>query len=93
MNTILISVRERRRELGIRLAVEAGYSDIFYQFLTEAFLISLLISPLGLLLSFIGFEILSLFDSSIGFSFYSFLLASFSACFITMVFGVYKVRT
>ncbi|MGV7962125.1 ABC transporter permease [Photorhabdus tasmaniensis] len=89
MNTILISVRERRREIGIRLAVGASYSDIFYQFLTEAFLISLLGALLGLLFSFIGFRILSLFDIAVGFSFYSFLLASLSACFITIVFGVY----
>ncbi|NHB91345.1 ABC transporter permease [Photorhabdus cinerea] len=89
MNTILISVRERRREIGIRLAVGASYSDIFYQFLTEAFLISLLGALLGLLFSFIGFRVLSLFDIAVGFSFYSFLLASLSACFITVVFGVY----
>lgn len=89
MNTILISVRERKREIGIRLAVGASYSDIFYQFLTEAFLISLLGALLGLLFSFIGFKILSLFDIAVGFSFYSFLLASLSAFFITVVFGVY----
>ncbi|EYU14805.1 ABC-type antimicrobial peptide transport system, permease component [Photorhabdus aegyptia] len=89
MNTILISVRERRREIGIRLAVGASYSDIFYQFLTEAFLISLLGTLLGLLFSFIGFRILLLFDIAVGFSLYSFLLASFAACFITVVFGVY----
>ncbi|MBS9437409.1 FtsX-like permease family protein [Photorhabdus noenieputensis] len=89
MNTILISVRERRREIGIRLAVGASYSDIFYQFLTEAFLISLLGALLGLLFSFIGFRILLLFDIAVGFSFYSFLLASLAACFITVVFGVY----
>ncbi|MQL46871.1 FtsX-like permease family protein [Photorhabdus khanii] len=89
MNTILISVRERRREIGIRLTVGASYSDIFYQFLTEAFLISLLGALLGLLFSFIGFRILSLFDIAVGFSFYSFLLASLSTCFITVVFGVY----
>ncbi|OWO80283.1 ABC transporter [Photorhabdus luminescens] len=89
MNTILISVRERRREIGIRLAVGASYSDIFYQFLTEAFLISLLGTLLGLLFSFIGFRILLLFDIAVGFSFYSFLLASLAACFITVVFGVY----
>ncbi|WP_118987026.1 ABC transporter permease [Photorhabdus sp. CRCIA-P01] len=89
MNTILISVRERRREIGIRLAVGASYSDIFYQFLTEAFLISLSGTLLGLLFSFIGFRILLLFDITVGFSFYSFLLASLAACFITVVFGVY----
>ncbi|MCW7548565.1 ABC transporter permease [Photorhabdus sp. APURE] len=89
MNTILISVRERRREIGIRLAVGASYSDIFYQFLTEAFLISLLGTLLGLLFSFIGFRILLLFDIAVGFSFYSFLLASLAACFIIVVFGVY----
>nr|WP_242687820.1 efflux RND transporter periplasmic adaptor subunit [Photorhabdus stackebrandtii] len=36
-----------------------------------------------------SFRILSLFYIAVGFSFYSFLLASLSACFITVVFGVY----
>ncbi len=50
MNIMLVSVRERTREIGIRRAVGASRSDILRQFLTEAVLISLLGGAAGLAL-------------------------------------------
>jgi putative ABC transport system permease protein len=54
MNIMLVSVTERIREIGLRLAVGAGPSDIQRQFLTEAMLISFGGGLLGILLGILG---------------------------------------
>ncbi|HEY8946958.1 MAG TPA: FtsX-like permease family protein, partial [Polyangiaceae bacterium] len=50
MNIMLVSVRERTREIGVRRAVGATRNDILFQFLIESVLIALFGGGLGLIL-------------------------------------------
>ncbi len=89
MNIMLVSVTERTREIGIRMAIGAKQADILQQFLIEAVLICLVGGFLGVFLSlFLGW-MMNTFSENFGmiFSTMSIVLALVCSTAIGIIFG------
>jgi putative ABC transport system permease protein len=93
MNIMLVSVTERTREIGIRIAVGAKSRDILLQFLIESLVLSLMGGILGIGIGVAGTMILSSFTKwPILFSIQAILLAFVFSGSVGVFFGFYPAR-
>ena len=94
MNIMLVSVTERTREIGVRMAIGAKPGNIMEQFLIEAVLICLIGGLLGIGLSYLIGVVFDLLvkDFAMAFSLGSMLLALGCSSFIGIVFGFVPAR-
>jgi putative ABC transport system permease protein len=89
MNIMLVTVTERTREIGVRLAVGASARDILMQFLVEAMLVSLAGGSVGILAGVAVPLSVELFtDISIPISPVAIAVAFGVSCLVGLVFGI-----
>lgn len=92
MNIMLMTVRERTREIGIRMATGARQGDILRQFLTEAAMLSVVGGLAGILLALGIGGVLQLGQVAVAFSL-SAILGAFACALVTgLVFGFMPAR-
>jgi putative ABC transport system permease protein len=93
MNIMLVSVTERTREIGIRMAIGARPRDVLTQFLVEAIMLSALGGIVGILLGIGGAVIYAIaISGSFVLSPIAVLLAFGFAAAVGIVFGYYPAR-
>ena len=93
MNIMLVSVTERTREIGIRMAVGAKGRDILFQFLIESLVLSLIGGMIGIGVGVAGTVVLATFTQwPTLFSMQAILLAFLFSGSVGVFFGFYPAR-
>ena len=94
MNIMLVTVRERTKEIGIRKALGARQSQILSQFLIEAIIITVLGGLIGLVVSYLGtLLITALTDFNVLLGWDSVILSLGFSLTIGLIFGIYPAYT
>jgi len=90
MNIMLVSVTERTKEIGIRMAIGATAMDIRIQFLVEALLLSLAGGVIGVLAGIIGAKIVAFFtEMTVVISATPIIISFLFAGLVGILFGYY----
>ncbi len=94
MNIMLVSVKERTREIGLRKAVGARNKDILLQFLIESIALSLVGGVIGIILGTTFTWIIPVFITFLPtqLSIWAIFLAFFFSAGVGVFFGVYPAR-
>jgi putative ABC transport system permease protein len=93
MNIMLVSVTERTREIGIRMAIGARRNDILIQFMTEAVLLTMIGGVIGIAMGAGGAMIVSkMLDWPTLISLQSVSIAFFFSAAVGIFFGFYPAR-
>ena len=93
MNIMLVSVTERTREIGLRMAVGARRRDILMQFLIEAVTLSLIGGAIGVLVGGVATWAVGAFSGwQVSMTPASILLAGGFSAFVGVFFGFYPAR-
>ena len=94
MNIMLVSVTERTKEIGVRIAIGARRSDIVAQFLIEAVLVCLTGGVLGIAGALLGGQMVGYFstDVRLSFSATAIVVAFLSSTLIGITFGFLPAR-
>jgi putative ABC transport system permease protein len=93
MNIMLVSVRERTREIGIRKAIGARNQDILLQFLIEALVLSLLGGLIGIALGLVASAVIAaLAGWDFAFNPLTLVAAAGFSLVVGVVFGVWPAR-
>lgn len=93
MNIMLVSVAERTREIGTRMAVGARKIDIMIQFILESLVVSISGGVLGIILGLVGSYLLRIgvgWNTEVSFG--SIMLAFSFAAAVGIFFGIYPAR-
>lgn len=93
MNVMLMTVRERTREIGIRMATGARQRDILRQFLTEAAMVTLLGGAVGVVAGLLIGAVLLAAGVPLVFSISAMILAFSCAVATGLIFGYMPART
>ncbi|MEC7181820.1 MAG: ABC transporter permease, partial [Bdellovibrionota bacterium] len=93
INILLVSVKERTREIGLRKALGARNVDVLFQFLMEAVVICLLGGAIGIMIAgLVSFLVGLIFDWPTGLSIQAITMAFFSSFSVGVLFGLWPAR-